>query len=355
MKRSCLLFWIFLFVGFAPAATSLAGESGMEALGRQVVEAALVRLDAGPDTQSLACLTNAGSARHNGKETRILWDAVARHARISIGRGNLLAVHSAATDPLWFAFVHHKGPAQLPLTWVTVNAGQVTASAAVNAYIAKHRSFDDFRSLMGGHAFAVVSLANGWADDMPPDLMAGACFHDHFCCGVASGYFTARFISEHLPLGPGERYAYIGVPAWCQDDYILYHLNLTPGKHGYFTMAYPWSRPWQSAEKRFSDLGGIVVRVNDQTGRGRADLLRFDWRWDDFKRFLEEPEIDLNWKEKPWFHAWYNRYLFQKKASPVQRVSVVKSRELNSRADLEALTRLGANPLAVMLGKDASW
>ena len=188
--------------------------------------------------------------------------------------------------------------------------------------MAKHRSFEPFQAVFGPKAFSIVSLANGWADGMPADLVAAACFHDHFCCGVASGYFTARFITGRLPLAEGERYAYIGAPAWCQDDYLMYYLNLTPGKHGYYTMAYPWSRAWKTDQQTFSDLGGIVIRFNARTGRGKADFLRFDWGWDRFKRFLGEPDLEMDWKTMSWLHVWYVKYLFHETGSPERFVSV---------------------------------
>ena len=355
MKIFCRISLIGLFIWGVLAASSHGGETNLETMGRQVVETALARLGVGPETGDLACLTNAGFARYHGKETRIFYDIVAKYTPISLGRGNLLPVHCRPGEPLWFAFVHRKGKESLPMTWVTLENGGVRALPPLEIYVARHQSFEPFGAVMGKMAFSIVTLANGWAGNIPPDLMAGACFHDHFCCGVATGYYTARFITDRLPLAEGEHYTYVGVPAWCQDDYLIYHLNLTPGKHGYHTMTYPWSRPWQTEERKFSDLSGIVIRFNGKTGRGRADLLRFDWSWAGFKQFLGEPDLELDWKNQPWLHVWYNKYLFQGDYAPEKFVSVVKTRVLATRADRDALVRLGANPLEVMLGKDVSW
>jgi formylmethanofuran dehydrogenase subunit E-like metal-binding protein len=84
----------------------------------------------------------------------------------------------------------------------------------------------------------VESIANGWANDFPEDLIQGALYHDHLCGGVSTGFLTGSYIKKHLPLSENQRYTYIGAPAWCQDDYIATAMNLTPGKSGYLSMRF---------------------------------------------------------------------------------------------------------------------
>ena len=170
-----------------------------------------------------------------------------------------------------------------------------------------------------------------------------------------SGYHTANYIKQHIPLAEGERYIYMGAPAWCQDDYLITAMNLTPGKHGYYTMAYPWYRPWKTEGKTYDRLGGIVIRYSDTADNGWAYLLRFDWRWDEFKAFLQMPEVALDWKNQPWLHVCYNRFSMQHLNDPGYFVSVIKRIQLNNQADLGRLINMGANPLQEMLGPDRTW
>ena len=110
-------------------------------------------------------------------------------------------------------------------------------------------------------------------------------------------------------------------------------------------MAYPWSRPWRTETKTFDKLGGIIIRYDAASGKGSANLLRFDWREDDFRDFMKLPDMALDWKNKPWLHVLYNRFLAANGFRPETFVSVITQMTLNDKSDLERLTGLGANPL----------
>jgi formylmethanofuran dehydrogenase subunit E-like metal-binding protein len=334
---------------------AMAEDINLETFGAQAIKAAMAKLKADPEKDDLACLTNAGYAIINGQSTRMLHDVLAKHTSISLGKGNLLPVHSALYDPLWLAFVHKKSDKELMLTYVAPSLNGVDATDPVNVYIAKDQSFKPFAKVLGRKAFAVVTLANGWADNIPDDLMAGSLYHDHLCCGVFSGYFTVRFILKNIPLGEGDGYMYIGAPAWCQDDYLMRALNLTPGKHGYYTMSYPWSRPWKTSEKVFDNLGGIVIRYNRAAKKGQAYVLRFNWRWDEFAAHIGQPGMKLDWGKQRWLHAWYNKFAMEHLDDPEYFVSIIKVQELKGDKGLNRLIKLGANPLETLLGPDDSW
>ena len=337
---------------FHPQAEA-SGET-MEQIGRQAVEAALSKLDAGPESK-LACITNAGYATYEGAGTRILFDVIPKYAQISLGAGNLLSVHSRCDDSLWFAFLKKEQDGKLPLTYVGIREGVPVATGPIDVYVGKNQPFEPFKKVLGEKAFSVVTLANGWSDHVPEDLMQGALYHDHLCSGVFSGYFTVRFIQKALPLEQGERYIYVGAPAWCQDDYLMAPLNLTPGKHGYYTMDYPWYRPWKTEKEVYDKLGGIVIRHNRETDKGKACLLRFDWQEAEFKKFIEMPDLKLDWKTQPWLHVLYNRFFMSRLDRPELFVSVLKEKPLENQTDLNRLIKMGANPLAEMLGPDSDW
>ncbi len=321
----------------------------------KVIDTALAQLDTNSQDPHLACLSNAGYVCHKENSTLPALDLLSRKTKISVGRGNLLQIHSASDEPLWFAFVRKKSPKELLLTYIDLSGDTIQATDPINVYVDINQSFDEFTSVLGSKAFALVTFANGWADNIPEDLMAGALWHDHLCSGVFSGLFTVNFMRNQLPLQDQEHYIYLGAPAWCQDDYICRVLNLTPGKHGYYTMAYPWSRPWTTAETAYPKLGGIVIRFNSATQSGDAHLLQFDWREDDFKAFIEMPELELNWGKNRWLHVCYNRFFMQNLDQPEKFVSILKSKELTSQQDLNRLVDMGANPLQEMLGPDDTW
>ena len=327
----------------------------IETLGQEAFDMAMKQLQPHEDDRC-ACLTNAGHTTFQGQSTRVLYDIISCNGKISLGKGNLLMVHTRNDAPLWLAVVSKPSPDKLMMVHAAITDTGVDCSAPLNVHVRKGTSFAPFKAVMGEKAFAIVTLANGWADNLPEELLRGALFHDHLCCGVSTGYFAVKFIQEKIPLDQGEHYIYIGAPAWCQDDYIMHALNLTPGKHGYYTMAYPWFRPWKTAEKSYDQLGGIIIRYNNKTNRGQASLLRFDWQEAQFKQFAQlPPDENPDWQNKPWLHTLYNRFLMANKKDFEKFVSVVQTDQLKNRHDLDRFINMGCNPLEEMLGIDPQW
>jgi formylmethanofuran dehydrogenase subunit E-like metal-binding protein len=351
--RIILISLIILFLGFIQ--NGWASQKSIEQIGKEAVRKSCERLKISGNEENIACLTNAGYATINGRSTRILFDILSKLMNISIGKGNLLPVHDKLGESLWFGFVAKKSNRQLIMVYVRSTAQGIKSTEATNIYVDKGTSFKPFETLFGRKAFALVTLANGWADGIPEELMTGSLFHDHLCCGVFSGYHTANYIKKQIPLNAGERYIYIGVPAWCQDDYLITTMNLTPGKHGYYTMAYPWSRPWKTDEKTYDKLGGIVIRFSDAAANGWAYLLRFNWRWEEFKAAIGMPDLTLEWEKQPWLHVCYNRFSLKQREHPDYFVSVIKRIKLENKNDLNGLINMGSNPLAQILGPDRTW
>ncbi|WP_339135478.1 MAG: FmdE family protein [Candidatus Electrothrix sp. GW3-4] len=379
------------------AGTVQAGQQDMKDLGAEVIQTAFSKLRFSRVTAAnIACLTNAGYVQHKGKNTLMLYDVLQDHTGISLGRGNLLPMYSGPYQPLWFAFVYKRMPGELLLTYVVVKEEGAEATKPINIYVHRHQSFAPFTELLGEKALPIITMANGWADGMPEDLLQGALYHDQFCRGVLTGYFTARFIQKHFslitmtnswddatpedllqgtlshdhfcsgaitgyltarfilntfPLRKGEQYTYIGVPGWCRDDYLLHYLNLSPGERGYYLMSSP--KPWlKTKQKEKND--GIVIRFNSQENTGQAAALRFDRHEDAFREFIGEPKLELDWKKEPWLHVWYNRFFLSHRDEPKYFVSVVKTKDLESKEEFEALVAPGTNPLEVIIGENAS-
>ncbi|WPD23364.1 MAG: FmdE family protein [Candidatus Electrothrix scaldis] len=394
--KTCLLTLTSLFF-LLIAGPGQAEQNGIKDLGDEVIQAAFSKLHFSRVTaDNIACLTNAGYVQHKGKSTLILYDVFQDRTGISLGRGNLLPMYSGPGESLWFAFVYKKSPGQLMLTYVVPKGEGAEATKPINIYVYRHQPFAPFTELLGEKTLPIITLANGWADGVPEDLLQGALQHDQFCRGVLTGYFTARFIQKHFsllsinnswddvttkdllqgtlshdhfcsgtitsyltarfildafPLREGEQYTYIGAPGWCRDDYLLHYLNLTPGERGYSLMPPP--KPWKKTEQK-EDNDGIVIRFNSQENTGQAAALRFDRHEDAFRKFIGEPDLELDWENQPWLHVWYNRFFLRHRDEPEYFVSVVKTKDLASKEEFEALVNPSTNPLEAILGEKSS-
>lgn len=337
------------------SATESSDTRALETIGNRAVRIAFERLKVTRKTPGLACLTNAGYARFKGGSTRPLYDVLACAAGTTLGKSTLLPVHSSMDAPLWFVFAQRRTSEELMATLVNVDGTELRATNPINVRVNKHQNFEPYRQVFGDRAFSVVTLLNGWADGTPAEILNAATFHDHYCAGVASGHFTVEYIRRHLPLEPGQKYTYAGAPAYCQDDLIMNALNLTPGKSSYVAMQYPWYRAWTTVERSYGNLSGIVIRYDGERKTGTATVLQFEWHEADFKRFIAEPDLQIDWRQMTWLHVWYNRFFLKHLDEPEYFVSPVKSQEIRNEQDYNALVRLGANPLDAILGTDPSW
>jgi len=348
-----ILVWVVVMGFTALSVHAMGGHN--PTLGQRALMLAMEKLSTTPFDEGLALVTNAGYVVHQEESTGKILDTVTRLSAISRGAGNLLSVHNRFDTPLYMVFVHQKGPEELVAVLITAEGSELTASETFNLWVGPGTSFKPFQAILGSKAFSVVTLANGYYDGIPEPLIQAALFHDHFCCGVATGYFTAGFILSQRPLRGGESYTYIGAPAWCQDDYITHYLNLTPGKRSYLSMVYPNRRPWSTEAKIWENIGGVIIRFNKTTKKGDASVLCYQWQTEAFRESLGISESDLDWRKNPWLHVCYNRYMFQNPHSPEEFVSIHKTMVLASQADFDRLTRLGTNPLTAVLGEDTAW
>ena len=327
--------------------------AGIESLRSETAKAlkqAMANLQYPKDTENMVCLTNAGYALVQGEGTRTLCKTVRDICGVSADTGTILCVHTDLDAPLYFALAHKTSPDTLPLVLISQTGDSFDVSGPIDVYVKKGKSFEEFKSL-GRHAFSVVSIVNGWANDFPEDLIQGALYHDHLCGGVSTGFLTVSYIKKHLPLSGTQRYTYIGAPAWCQDDYIATAMNLTPGKSGYLSMKYKWDEVWKTGQKEYTGMGGLVIRYDEKAQKGDATLLKFDWHRDDLLKFINDPEFDLKDRSNPLMHVYFSRFFLAHKALPEKFLSVMATKPINSQADYKRLVAMGANPLEEMLGK----
>ena len=340
----CIVCLIFLIPDAWAGIDSLRSETA------GALKQAMAKLKNPTDTDNMVCLTNAGYALVRGEGTLTLCKTVRDVCGVSADTGNILRVHTDLDAPLYFAVAHKTGADSLPLVLISQEGDGFAVSEPIDVYVKKGKSFEAFKSL-GRCAFSVVSIANGWANDFPQDLIQSALYHDHLCGGVSTGFLTVSYIKKHLPLSENQRYTYIGAPAWCQDDYIATAMNLTPGKKGYLSMRFQWDDVWKTAEKEYVGLGGVVIRYDERAQKGDATLLKFDWRRDDLLKFINDPDFDLKQRSNPLLHVYFSRFFLANKDHPEKFLSVLANQPIDSKADLDRLVGMGANPLEEMLGQ----
>lgn len=353
-KRIAAKMLVVLFlclVGLSPVSHAAdGGYAFWAAVGKRAAADAWRLLGGKP--ADLLVLTNAGFAVVGGDTTQACLDGLSEVAGCTVGRGNLLAVHSAREKPLWFLFFD-KGsgkavycepdplsPSAQPFRRLAVeNIGKNQLLSDPGAWDKKVRD-----KVFGGNEFAIVTIANVVAQGVPFDFVQAALFHDHLCPGVTSGYIIANYLNRHLPLrSSAERYYIIALPPWCKDDALQVLLNTTPGKSGLAVI------PMNDADKdalipEAKNLAGIYIRWDSKSKTGDGLVLGFD-----FGKGAALSGIDAN-KGYPWEtrlrqDLWYGSYLNQ----PDMFVNVIKQFTLTAGEEPADYARPGVNPL-VKLG-----
>ncbi|MDD3042832.1 MAG: FmdE family protein [Methanosarcinaceae archaeon] len=216
---------------------------------------------------------------------------------------NLINVQNTRNSPLWFAFfdkasgnctfIEIKGltsPELVPP--VTRNIGfeklysdQAAWSEEVN------------RKVFLGREFAIVTIANGWAEGLDYELVQCLELHNHFCPGVSSGYVLAKWMEENYPLEAGEQYVVFSCPTWCKEDVFVRLWDATPGKRGL------WVSDLSVEEKEaLGAPAGIFVVWNGAEGTGKAVALNFDF--DMVRAECGSKEGDAGWASKYLMDVW---------------------------------------------------
>ena len=290
-----------------------------------------------PDAKNLLVVTNAGYAKVDDQSSAPCLDALTAVTGCTVGKGNLLIVHSATITPLYF-FVYDSLSGRAAYLEVDKNtkiggtsftqmldkknlfAHQAVETVMASKLIANPEIWDKKlkNRIFNGREFSLVSIANLWVDKAPSDLMQAALFHDHFCPGVTAGYYLAQFLLEKYPLADNQSYHIIASPAWCKDDAFQVMLNCTVGKHS--MEVYPLSdSDKQCLVPEAKDATGIYFVYNKQTKTGKGVVLGFDW-----DKLCKESGINA-WRDYMQCDLWMNRHL----SDYARYVTVIKEFDLD--------------------------
>ncbi|CQR70188.1 FmdE, Molybdenum formylmethanofuran dehydrogenase operon [Sporomusa ovata DSM 2662] len=286
-----------------------------------------------PDAKNLLVVTNAGYAKVDDQSSAPCLDALTAVTGCTVGKGNLLTVHSAAFTPLYF-FVYDSLSGRAAYLEVDKNtkiggtsftqmldkkdlfAYQAVETIMASKLIANPEIWDKKlkNRIFNGREFSLVSIANLWTDKAPADLMQAALFHDHFCPGVTAGYYLAKFLLDKYPLADNQSYHIIASPAWCKDDALQVMLNCTVGKGN--MVVYPLAdtdkqyllpEAKDAAGINFVKNTGIYFMYNKKAKTGKGVVLGFDW-----DKLCKESGISFG-REYPWrdnlqCDLWMNRH-----------------------------------------------
>ena len=330
---------------------SLSAYEQWEAVGRLAAETSLDRIEkeaSAYEKKNLIVLTNAGYAEVNGEPTQGALDGVTEVTGASRGRYTLVEIHAAPWAPLWFA-VYDKGSGYCAYSEVdaakAAEAGKGSAEAlfriaSMERIDAEHIFADPsgydakFKDKMfGGNAFRIVAIANAVAAGAPPCALRAFEFHDHYCPGVTSGIFMARYLIEHYP--PGKSGYFVqAVEPWCKEDALMVLLNATPGKRGY-AVSYPTKSDMEHWLPEMQEASTIVYRKNEQTERWEGLLVAFDWA------DTECPKTGSGAVDRLCANLWY----LKRMDKPEDFVKIVKKFELPDGVSPKEWARPGVDPL----------
>lgn len=204
-------------------------------------------------------------------------------------------------------------------------------------------TFND--KLLGGNEFSLISIANTWAEpNCTFDFIQLACFHDHLCPGVTSGYMLAKFVEDKMPIAnvSSESYKVIACPQWCKDDLLQMRWDATPGKSSLFAMALTDTEKSALKSKyNRSDVAGIYIRWNDTAMQGDAMVLGFNWTR------MYELTGTVNWKGPSWGSKLImDMRMMEYWNQPEAAVSVLKEFKVDA-SKLAMLQNAGMHPLKV--------
>ncbi|MGD9212872.1 MAG: FmdE family protein [Desulfobacteraceae bacterium] len=228
-------------------------------------------------------LSNAGYAQIDARFTQAALDGLTNVLKVSRGDFSLMEIHSNSATPLWFAVYHKTSGICI---YLEVNYDAVTGiyksnqistshlfSTATKTVITAEKLFENptesaavfDANIFNGNEFRIVTAVNGILAGAPSDVLRSIELHDHYCPGVTSGVFLARYLEEEFPLASGGSYFVQSVQPWCKEDALLAILNTTPGKKGYDVL-YPTDEDMAGWKDEVKDAANIIYRKDPDTG-----------------------------------------------------------------------------------------
>jgi formylmethanofuran dehydrogenase subunit E-like metal-binding protein len=259
------------------------------ALGVKAAEQAVKRMGSLQRDKTLV-ISNAGFVRIGGADSSSVLDALGKVIGVTQGRGTLFAIHDAPNKPLFFFFYNAALDNSLYIEMQGVSDKERSRKLADTPFSIE--AFErEFLSLsknpetleqkvkdkvFGGNEFRLFMITWLWRKGVSMELRNAILFHDHFCPGVTSGYYIAKYLHNDLPLSKGESYYIIASPVYCKDDALQVILNTTVGKRSMAVIPLSESdAACLSAEAK--NAAGLYFRYNRKERKGNGIALSFLW------------------------------------------------------------------------------
>jgi formylmethanofuran dehydrogenase subunit E-like metal-binding protein len=288
MEYCMKLFFILLvaLVLAVPVSAALPDADRMDEIGVRAATTAMDQLQFTKGTADVMVITNAGRALVDGQTTERAVAGITRVSGLQNGDNTLWVVNRADWKPLWFYFYNKQTGKGLYLEADTsfytksdadVSAIPASATFSTNLLVtgdleqmlADTRIGNQTMEKLGGNAFSLVSITNGWAHGAPYDLMAAAMLHNHLCPGILGGYLPIKYVEKVLPItDSSSSYTYITTSTSCKEDAYPILWDLTPGKGGAIIKTLSDADKKTLTEKYGASPGGIVVRWDSKTKTG---------------------------------------------------------------------------------------
>ena len=276
MKKLCImLICLFAFPVFAPAAGAAPQDVWM-APAQKALGQALADLGKPQAKTDLLLLTNAPYGGIGGKSCVAFLASAQSATGCGLGSRNLLLVHTALTEPLWFALYRKDSHKLVFAKWNGSGFNPKAVDLRPESVFTR-KGWLQAKSAIGPRVFSVVSLSLAWGVNPPWPLIMSASFHDHFCPGVNAGYLMGQKVLDQLPLKPGCQYIFSSAPGKCWADALQVMFNATPGKAGTYVMNIKGSKLKKYAVKGVAPMT-VAMRVNYKKNKCDALVLGFDWK-----------------------------------------------------------------------------
>jgi formylmethanofuran dehydrogenase subunit E-like metal-binding protein len=238
MRKTAVILSLTLCLVIAGAAWSQATDkSPWLANAQEAVQKAYSEIGKAPELSGLLALSNAAYGQVEGQSAAAFISILQKATGCCLGLGNIALVHSSLLDRLWFALYRKDSGKLVFAKWNGSGFDQQILDARPEKLLTRQGWKQAATGLIGPHIFSAVSLSLTWAAGPPWPLFMAACFHDHFCPGVNSGYIAGQYVIEKLPLGPGEKYVFVTSPAKCAADALQVMFNTTSGKSAGYSMS----------------------------------------------------------------------------------------------------------------------
>jgi len=318
----------------------------------------------GTKPDNMIALTNGSYVKFGQYSPQAALDGLSKETGCTVGKGTLLEVHAARTNPLWFVLydkesgkavycvVNKEKAIELLDKGVTDLKGVssqdlfskiVCENIKANYLFAHAQAWDNKtkEKVFDGNEFRIVTIVNAAAKGAPVDFMKGILYHDHFCPGVTSGYLLANFLEREMPLrSASDSYFIISAPVWCKEDALQTVLNTTPGKSGMAVL--PMDE--KSKEKLLPEaknLAGIYFRTDRKTKKSEAMVLTFDFAKGAELSGLDKQTKLFDWEKKVKTVLWELDNLDK----PELFITVLKRFELKEGETPMSYVQPGVNPL----------